>query len=99
MSDRCDEKGTSKKKDFYVNNEGYAAGDANVQPTESLDRNHLRTFKNELHAVIDSWRTIYGPLPWAKLAQQYNYGDVKAVERIEKARNEIDLKVTQFKLN
>lgn len=68
-------------------------GDANVQPSRSLHGDHLRDYKDELHTIIDSWRCIYGKLPWAALADKYNAGNITTVVDIQKMRQQIKLKV------
>lgn len=71
-----------------------AAGDANYQTVKSLRCDKLRTYKDELHTIMDTWRRVYGPFPWNDLAKKYNGGDLKVVPEIEKLRNTVDLKVS-----
>lgn len=99
MSTPCNEAGTSTTRKFYlrsmnVTNKSisYAIGDANIQTPSAL-QGELRTFKDELHTIIDSYRNIYGQFPWSELAKRYNDGDVTVLPEIVKLRQTIDVKV------
>lgn len=65
--------------------------DANFQTVKSL-KNELVTFRDELESLFDTFRRIYGPLPWDKQAKRFNDGDFSSIERIE-AKRKVDLKV------
>lgn len=43
----------------------YPFGDASVLTPKALRGNGPRTYKDELHAIIMTWRIIYGKPPWA----------------------------------
>lgn len=73
----------------------YAAGDANVLTSKSLHCKEPRTFKDELHTIISSWRLIYGQSPWAEVASKYGHDHSITVSQIEHAR-QTDLKVIFF---
>lgn len=100
MATECNEQGTSLKTGIYIysNNKAgnfalHAAGDANVQTIKSLRLSGPRTFKDELHTIIDSWRLLYGKLPWAELANAYGQGVGSIASKIEKLRKNTNLKV------
>lgn len=59
--------------------------DAHVQTSNSLNGLPL-TYRDELHTITDSWRRIYGPLPWHEQAEKYNDGDITVVEKILEKR-------------
>lgn len=100
MSVSCDAKGiASENKHPAFNSKSKSiaqnCGDATVQTTNSL-RGLPKTFKDELHTIIESWRNIYGKPPWAELAEKFNYGDVSVVSEIIKLRESANLKVQSY---
>lgn len=50
------------------------------------------TYKYELHAILDCWRSIYGPLPWAKQIESYQAGDFDSIINIYEMRSRYGLK-------
>lgn len=104
MSSPCNSRGESTTRHTYVypivdstKTTLYAAGDANVQRTKSL-LGELRTFKDELYTIVDSWRNIYGTFPWSELANNCNRGDASKILNIIAMRKIVNLKVEMIRL-
>lgn len=68
--------------------------DANFQSIRSLKNEDLFTFEDELKSLFDTFRSIYGPLPWNEPAKRFNDGDFSVLDKIEELRNETNLVVS-----
>lgn len=101
MSTKCDNNGTAISKDNSENskpwehvysttmingtNFHYTLGNASIKTISSL-QGFNRTFRDELHEVIDSWRTIFVHFPWYELGERYNEGNVTVLPAIIEKR-------------
>lgn len=97
MHSEAKENGESKSTESYMrkskNGKVFAVGDANVLTSKSLECQQPRTFKDELHMIIASWRIIYGKLPWAELAAKYEQDQSVTASQIEQKRQATNITV------
>lgn len=76
----------------------YMFADVNIQTASSL-QGMTRTFRDELHELFDSWRSIFGKFPWCHLAEEYHNNDNVTVltEIIDKRLQDVRMKTFYLK--